>query len=131
MALFNYGHFTLHSGQESNFLIDANALTDNDLHALAATVAPKILPFRKVVGIPNGGLRFAKALEPYADPNLTAPILIVDDVLTTGASMMAARHQLWEEDKPAPIGLVIFSRAFPTTRTIWITKLFDVSFMLQ
>lgn len=100
MGLFNVGTFTLHSGASSNFLIDANALTSTDLASLAAAVAPRLAPFGSVLGIPNGGLRFAEALRPYATDG---PRLVVDDVTTTGASF---REVMQEDDK----GVAIFNR---------------------
>lgn len=67
-------------------------------------MAVEFLPiFNHVVGIPRGGLALAKALESYKVPYLPYPRLVVDDVLTTGASM---REFMKEDD----IGLVIFAR---------------------
>ena len=44
------------------------------------------LPFYKVVGIPRGGVKFANALNKYASDNPEDPVLIADDVYTTGTS---------------------------------------------
>ena len=103
MSLFNSGDFRLHSGDHSNFLIDCSALTIKDWRALAALVASHI-KFRKVVGIPQGGLALAYALERYQSDE--GPTLIVDDVLTTGASMEATREKVGEP----VIGIVVFAR---------------------
>ena len=86
--MFKLGDFQLHSGSQSNFLIDCSSLTDDDWKALAGLVASKI-KFGSVEGIPRGGSSFAKALEPFIDEE--GPVLIVDDVLTTGTSMETQR----------------------------------------
>lgn len=96
--------FNLHSGQRSSFLIDCEALTDEDLQALASLALPKIRPFGEVVGIPRGGLRFAEVLRQHSGQG---PRLVVDDVITTGQSMLDVLR-LVNGSK----GLVIFSREF-------------------
>lgn len=120
MSLFQSGDFTLHSGQKSNFKIDCDALTDEDIEHLALQFAWR-LRFEEIVGIPRGGLRLAAALEKYA--GIMGPLLIVDDVLTTGASMEAKRQEILAKDPDMPIiGAVIFSRMVPPPS--WITPLF-------
>jgi len=99
--MFEWGDFTLHSGGVNPFRIDCTALTWYDLSALAAMIVPKLQPFGQVYGIPRGGIRFARALEPY---ETIGPRLVVDDVYTTGASM-SAEYMYGDQ------GLVIFSRS--------------------
>lgn len=122
MALFNRGNFKLHSGEESWFKIDCDALTDEDLDTLALLVMEdeRILHFDKVEGIPSGGLRFAKALGKYARyENIKNPkVLIVDDVLTTGRSMEEQRAHRNDVQ-----GVVIFARE---TCPAWIVPLFSM-----
>ena len=110
-GLFHQGQFVLHSGMASRFLIDCAALTDEDLAVLAAEAASLIEAFGSVEGIPDGGLRFARALEPYVSKGMP---LIVDDVLTTGASM---EKQRGERDCK---GVVIWARGIWPT---WVTPL--------
>ena len=117
MSLFNSGDFTLHSGRSSNFLIDCDALTDEDLNALANKVSGRI-KFSRVIGIPNGGTRFSMALIPFIDDTKKYPVLIVDDVLTTGNSMEEMKKKIGGD----PIGLVIFARSKPNW---WIRSLFE------
>jgi len=105
--------FTSHSGLPLSWKIDCDALSQEDLETLALLVATKI-KFSRVIGIPTGGLRFAEALEKYVVPSY--PTLIVDDVLTTGASMELAR-----KDAPNSKGIVIFSSG-PTPK--WIQSIF-------
>jgi len=115
--LFQLGDFKLHSGVVSFWKIDCDALTLEDWSALARIAYMKTIRFREVVGIPEGGLKLAEALKPYRFPNPGYPILIVDDVLTTGASMEEARGQVQGET----IGLVVFARSHCPE---WVTALF-------
>ena len=113
MNLFQTGNFTLHAGEASPFKIDCDALTQADWQTLAALVAARV-QFGRVHGIPTGGCALAAALEPYAT---TGPLLIVDDVLTTGTSMEAARAAAGE---PC-VGVVVFARREPPD---WIQAVF-------
>lgn len=103
MSIFIKKTFRLHSGGEAHFKIECDGLTDEDWNTLAFIVSQKY-EFSKVVGIPFGGLKFAKALAPYQS-NI-GPTIIVDDVLTTGQSMEAVRLQVGQES----FGVVAFAR---------------------
>jgi orotate phosphoribosyltransferase len=109
VTIFKQGAFTLHSGSTSNFKIDLDDLTDEDWATLAE-IALYRRRFRSVVGVPRGGLKFAAALEKYAEPmsGYPLPTLIVDDVLTTGNSMEAVRAKL--ADQSNVFGVVVFAR---------------------
>jgi len=113
MSLFQSGAFTLHSGASSDFKIDCDALTDADWAALAAWVAPSLPPFGDVVGVPEGGHAFARALRPYVT---SGPSVLVDDVLTTGASM--EQHRTSDNMR----GLVLFARGEPPS---WVRAIFS------
>lgn len=121
MSLFVCGKFTLHGGDQSDWLIDCTALTLDDLDTLASMVSTRLCAFRSVYGIPLGGVLFAAALGRYKRTYGTT--LIVDDVLTTGTSMEAAREELRMEHRPA-IGVVIFSRG-PCPE--WVTPIFTAA----
>lgn len=118
MGLFNIGEFHLHSGFTSPFKIDCNTLSDEELTVLAEITARKH-HFSRVIGIPSGGLRFAQALREYES---SGPVLIVDDILTTGKSMEMERNNLYKQGY-ATVGVVIFSRG-PTPQ--WVTALFTM-----
>ena len=99
--LFVTGRFTSSSGIHLPWKIECDALTDADIETLAHLIAASV-SFGSVEGVPRGGLRLAAALEPYAKGE--GPLLIVDDVLTTGQSM--ERQRAGRE----AIGIVLFDR---------------------
>lgn len=123
MTLFTAGNFTLHSGEKSDFIIDCDYLTNEDLAALAA-VTKKRCPWLwgTTVGIPRGGLRFAEAMKKHNFPRHPG-LLLVDDVFTTGASMEEHRNVMVnagvEFDKIR--GVVIFARNLPPD---WVWPIF-------
>jgi len=126
LSLFKLGKFKLHSGGESRWKIDCDALTGEDLAALAAIAADQLgpeRPFREVVGIPSGGLRFADAMRRYADPGACS-VLVVDDVLTTGKSVREMRDQILAQRVGVEVfGLVIFAR---TAVEPWVERIFQM-----
>ncbi len=132
MNLFETGEFILHSGQKTNFKIECDALTDEDIETLARLIGQRYA-FGKVFGVPRGGVRLADALQPYCKPEHNAYWLIVDDVITTGTSMEKFRQEVAlqpaeldeVDDWVAPefVGVVIFARgACP----YWITPIFQI-----
>lgn len=123
MNLFQLGSFRLHSGKESSFKIDCDALSNSDLHTIVHLLLPLLPKFTEVVGIPRGGIRLANLLKQHCiAPNayVRAYRLIVDDVYTTGMSMEEAvnnsPHACW--------GAVIFARKKVPA---WITPLFTLN----
>lgn len=114
MSLFQAGDFKLHSGARADFLIECAALTQQDIFALAEFIGRR-MKFGSVEGVPRGGLRLANALEDFCGRG--GP-LIVDDVLTSGASMEKQRG-----DREGAQGVVIFARGpYPT----WIRPVFVI-----
>lgn len=120
VSLFHLGNFTLHSGDSSNWKLDCDALTDDDLETIAYLIAERVHPFGHVVGIPSGGLRLAVALEPYRDVECQTTLL-VDDVITTGASFARA---IVETEGSFFIGAAIFNRG---TCPNWVMSLFTMT----
>lgn len=119
MNLFNTGHFPLHAGGFSNFKIDCDALTDEDIESIALQLIIRLPAYSSVAGIPTGGLRLAEAMKRYTvpfQPIRSDKLLIVDDVFTTGTSMEKAR-----DNRLGVIGAVIFARS---ETPHWITPLF-------
>ena len=119
MSLFGTGHFKLASGRESFFKIDCDALTDEDWEAIALMASKILPPFGVVEGVPRGGLKLAEAMKRYL--STSGPVLICDDVWTTGGSMEKMR------DGREAIGLVAFARG-PIKP--WIYAVFGTCFHL-
>lgn len=121
MTLFKQGEFTSHSGLALPFKIECDSLTDEDIECIAEHIASKT-SFGVVQGIPRGGDRLAAALEKYAVWEAPFQVLIVDDVLTSGMSMEAAKRrmptQVHEDDV---IGWCIFARSEPPS---WVHSMF-------
>jgi orotate phosphoribosyltransferase len=93
--------FVSHSGRQLDFKIECDALTDEEIATFAAIIAAR-QGFSEVVGVPRGGIRLADALRSHCTEG---PLLVVDDVLTTGWSMeeyRAGGHDV--------IGAVMFAR---------------------
>ena len=116
-VLFSSGQFQLHSGGSSRWKIDCDALTEEDIRTLAMIIADRMQPWSAIEGVPQGGLRLARALETLY-PVGNGPPLIVDDVLTTGASMEAQRA-----GRKDIKGVVIFARGSCPS---WVSALFTL-----
>lgn len=116
MGIFQKRQFKLHSGGVGDFKIECDNLDSEDIETLAYLISKK-LKFSCVVGVPSGGLRLAAALQKYCNPE--HPMLIVDDVLTTGKSMQEYKNQF-----PNAIGAVIFARGVVPD---WIYSVFNMN----
>lgn len=92
----------MHSGSPSDFKIECDALTDEEIETFAFLVSKKFT-FGSVIGIPCGGWPIANSLQKYCTRFAGARVL-VDDVWTTGESMELARQ--YDTD----IGVVLFAR---------------------
>lgn len=114
-ALFQRGDFILASGAKSTWKIECDALTAEDWAGLAAQAVERLPAFGAVEGVPRGGLPFANALRPYVT---TGPLLIAEDVVTTGGSMERFR------DGREAIGVAAFCRGSCPT---WVTPLYIIS----
>lgn len=111
-ALFRLAQIRLHSGGASDWIIDCSVLTEDDLRCLARLAHRSVGPWGPVEGVPRGGLPLAEACR---ELSTDGPLLIVDDVCTTGASLEDQR-----QDRRAH-GIVIFSRG---VTPLWVTPLF-------
>lgn len=111
--LFLSGAVVLHSGQADVWKIDCDALTSGDWFTLAHLIILRVGRFSSVEGVPRGGLQLERELFPYVSN--TGPVLIVDDVLTTGTSLETQRGSR------DAIGAVVFARGPVPT---WVTPLF-------
>lgn len=121
VSLFQRGDFTLHSGNRALWKIECDALTQEDWETLAFIVS-NTYSFKKVEGVPRGGLPFARALEKYAKPDIGAiDLLLVDDVMTTGESMAAHRG-----NRTNVVGVVVFYRSYQPCPW-WIEPIFTLT----
>ena len=123
--LFVKERFIMHAGGISDFKIECDALTKEDYKTLAFLVSRKI-DYKKVYGIPRGGIPFEQELKKYENKNSNV-ILIADDVLTTGTSMidfkkdLLAKEDIKEEDIK---GIVIFNRGNTLS---WVETIFSLN----
>lgn len=121
----NFGWFASHSGFQLPWKVDCDALAQRDWEGLAKLIAWKFA-FRSVYGIPRGGSQLARALDKYVDLSVDAegrhyPVLIVDDVLTTGRSFRNAKAML---GNPDCLGVVVFARGECPN---WVWPIFRVN----
>ena len=125
--LFQTGTFTLASGAMSWWKIECDTLSDTDWTTLASLIAERVGKFSEVHGVPRGGLKLAEALRFHRwTPGY--PILIVDDVWTTGGSFMRELGKIG--DQWAHIGYkgaVVFARDTPPP---WVMPLFQLNLTL-
>lgn len=119
-TLFQLGNFRLASGQETNWKIECDTLTDGDWQTLATIIAQRY-EFGGVSGVPRGGLKLAEWLRPYITQG-NRNYLIVDDVYTTGGSMNRMRDRLGIV--ASVVGVAIFARAPIAAPNTWISALF-------
>jgi orotate phosphoribosyltransferase len=117
MNLFIREDFISHAGLPLTWKVECDALSDGDYEALAKIVSEKI-KFKDVVGIPRGGIPFENALKQYASNDENDPLLICDDVYTTGTSM----REVYQE---GAIGIVVFARNEITDD--WIKAIWQMS----
>ena len=117
MDLFIKENFTSHAGLNLTWKVECDALNKGDYEALAKIVSDKI-KFKDVKGRPRGGIPFENALKQYASNDINDPLLICDDVYTTGTSM----REVYEE---GAIGIVVFARNEITDS--WIKAIWQMS----
>jgi hypoxanthine phosphoribosyltransferase len=122
--MIKLGTFTAHSGEALPWKIECDMIPDDWIHTFAAMIAKKFR-FRRVLHIPTGGTRLAQALEDYKTPD--GSILLVDDVLTTGRSMIEARDRLREDLEVEGVVLVARTVIIPD----WIYPIFTLNVPFQ
>jgi len=118
MNLFEKKKWIMHSGEESDFKIECDALTLADWDTIAHLIAKRV-SFVNAIGVPQGGLKLAEALREYKKSS--GPSLIVDDVLTAGRSMMQKHSVSYQYNI---IGIVLFARGRCPD---WITPIFQMN----
>lgn len=115
MSLFALGNFSLSSGERSAWRIDADRLTDEDWETLAFIAHLRLPEYGEVEGVPTGGEAFARQLRRFSVAG--KPLLIADDVLSTGRSMERQRGER------EAYGVVAFARG---VCPLWVWPLFEM-----
>ena len=107
MSWVELADITLNSGRRSSFKIECDDLTDAEVAAMCALLVKVLPPFGAVSGVPTGGLRLEEAMRPHVT---AGPLLIVDDVWTTGGSVR--RHIVSLPPEAGAVGMVavLFAR---------------------
>ncbi len=112
ISLFMQKRFQMHSGGYSDFKLECDALSDQDWATLAFLVS-RVYDFGGVHGIPSGAVKFEQALRKYINPQSNT-FLLVDDVFTTGGSMLEAKQNIADQVQAQGFekiqGLVVFAR---------------------
>ena len=124
MNLFQRGEFTLRSGQKSAWKIECDAMTAADWDGLAIMAYEILPPFSDVVGVPRGGIPFAVALHKYGTGRITDPLLIAEDVVTTGGSIVKYRDNYHKDMSYSCIGITVFARAKCPD---WVHSIFNMT----
>lgn len=121
MTLFQKVNLVLNSGKSSDFKIECDYLTTEDIECFAYLISKKY-KFGKVVGVPRGGVRIEDALQQYST-NDNDTLLIVDDVLTTGGSMERYKKMYEDWGYSNIVGVVLFARGECPN---WIKPIFQM-----
>lgn len=121
--LFQIGPFKSHSGLTLGFKIECDALTDEDWKTFSVLIAAKVGRYSHVIGVKHGGSQLATYLCEWSTYEGTDPVIIVDDVLTTGASIEDARKE-WVSSGWEVRGIVLFARGECPD---WVTPIFTLN----
>ena len=119
--LLQWGSFTSAAGLPLAWKIECDAFTKEDWDCIARVMAPHLGPFGACFGVPRGGFAMAEAFKPFVSADWGAPVLLVDDVWTTGKSMNAFANEYLVRGTTW-IGCVVFTRnpiAVPNVRAMF------------
>lgn len=122
MTLFVRKDFIMHSGEQSSYKIECDGLTFDDLKTLCYLISQKY-SFYDVYGVPTGATKIENELRQYCDPN-SDTFLVVDDVLTTGASMIDGYAEVVGRGAKNIQGVVLFARG--RNELDWVDCLFTM-----
>ena len=121
--LFKSVDFKSHSGLELKWKIECDALSDPEWFTISQMIMEITSPFKEAIGIPRGGTKLGNLLNQYGTGKKEDPILLVDDVLTTGESMKEFKTKRTWRNPADYIGWVVFARTKPPK---WVTALFQM-----
>jgi hypothetical protein len=110
--LFQWGKFTSHAGLELNWKIECDAISKEEWKCLARIIREKETKnWCRAEGIPRGGIPLAQELDKFSTRSNSDPVLICDDIWTTGTSFndyIQEHYPNWLQAQG--IKWVIFSR---------------------
>ena len=122
--LFQSIDFKSHSGLDLTWKIEMDAISDAEWQTIAKMILELTPPFKEAIGIPRGGVKLGNLLRQYGTKKKEDPICIVDDVLTTGGSMVECAETEFKGENV--IGWVVFSRSHMPD---WINALFRMPYI--
>ena len=126
MNIFQEVDFKSHSGLDLSWKIECDGVSKKEWKCLTEMIMDyEKRPFQSAIGIPRGGVVLGSYLNQYSTENPDDPVLIVDDVLTTGGSMEEFKRERMFRNPTKYIGWVIFARGFPPE---WCRALFQMPF---
>jgi orotate phosphoribosyltransferase-like protein len=116
MDLFQDVDIIGHAGGRLTWKIECDALSRDEWITLAKMLLIyERRPFRQAVGIPTGASILGNILDKFATGNPKDPVLVVDDVYTTGTSFKEFKAEKYPDEHI--IQWVIFARK-PTTNDV-------------
>ena len=121
--LFQSVDFKSHSGLELKWKIECDALSDPEWFTISQMIMEISVPFKEAIGIPRGGTKLGNLLNQYGTGKREDPVLLVDDVLTTGESMNEFKRKRQWRNPVKYIGWVVFAR---NKCPDWVTALFQM-----
>jgi len=87
MDLFQRYDYKSHANLDLTWKLECDAISDGEWSVLARIISElESRPFSDVVGVPRGGVKLENEMLNYVSGNKNDPVLIVDDVWTTGTS---------------------------------------------
>ena len=127
--LFQKMDFVGHSGKKLTWKIECDAIQSSEWVTIAHIINElEKRPFGEVVGIPRGGVTLGNILQGYATGKDEDPLLIVDDVMTTGGSFKYFAEQYFR-NRPYRkfFGWCVFNRGSDDAPA-WVTSLFTMPY---
>ena len=116
MDLFQEYNYVGHAGGNFTWKIECDALTVKEWQVLANLILHyEKRPFRIAVGIPTGAVELGNLLNQHATGEPHHPVLVVDDVYTTGTSFKEFKEANYKDEHI--IQWVCFARK-PTTHDV-------------
>jgi len=116
MDLFQEVDIIGHAGGRLTWKIECDAISDAEWEVLAKQILHyERRPFRVAIGIPSGATKLGDILNRYASGQPQHPVLVVDDVYTTGTSFKEFKQKHYQDEHI--MQWVIFARK-PTTHDV-------------